>query len=213
MTELNAGRKTAGVDGKVVVTAPGKAVLADRVRQSRHNVGRAQPVKRVYIPKANGKQTPARDSRDLRPRAPSPAWSTHWNPSGRPGSSRSPMDFARPWLPRRHRGHLQRGEGSQPEPPVGASTPTWRRRSTGSTIPTSRSARHVSRQGAGRAVVEGRRGRAGSVRPDRGGNSSGRGDQPRAVERRACTGWNRPPGSATNSTAFTPARRCRAPRC
>ena len=57
VTELNAGRKTAGVDGKVVVSAPGKAALADRVRQHGHTIS-AQPVKRVYIPKANGKQRP-----------------------------------------------------------------------------------------------------------------------------------------------------------
>src|SRR5215813_13033376 len=33
VTEVNAGRKTAGVDGKVVVTAPDKAMLANRVRR------------------------------------------------------------------------------------------------------------------------------------------------------------------------------------
>lgn len=31
VTEANAGRKTAGSDGKMVVTAPGKAALAERV--------------------------------------------------------------------------------------------------------------------------------------------------------------------------------------
>jgi RNA-directed DNA polymerase len=57
VTELNAGRKTAGVDGKGVVSASGKAALADRMRRHAHTVT-AQPVKRVYVPKANGKQRP-----------------------------------------------------------------------------------------------------------------------------------------------------------
>src|SRR6266705_5375994 len=55
VTEVNAGRKTAGADGTVVVTAPGKAALADRVRRC-GAAEAARPVKRVYIPKGNGKQ-------------------------------------------------------------------------------------------------------------------------------------------------------------
>jgi RNA-directed DNA polymerase len=57
VTELNAGRKMAGVDGIVVVTARGKAFLADSVQ--RHDASwKPKPVKRVYIPKANGKRRP-----------------------------------------------------------------------------------------------------------------------------------------------------------
>jgi RNA-directed DNA polymerase len=57
VTELNAGRKTAGVDGVVVVTAPGKAFLAASV-QRHGGVWTPRPVKRVYVRKANGKQRP-----------------------------------------------------------------------------------------------------------------------------------------------------------
>jgi RNA-directed DNA polymerase len=59
VTELNAGRATAGVDGKVVLLAESKALLVDRVQ---HHTGpwQARPVKRVYIPKKGsaGKRRP-----------------------------------------------------------------------------------------------------------------------------------------------------------
>ena len=49
MTERNAGRLTAGVDGEVVLTPEAKLKLADRIQ---HNIEpfKAQPVRRVYIP-------------------------------------------------------------------------------------------------------------------------------------------------------------------
>lgn len=50
VTEINAGRKTAGVDGKVVLFPHVKAELADGV-QRRSASWTARPVKRVYIPK------------------------------------------------------------------------------------------------------------------------------------------------------------------
>jgi RNA-directed DNA polymerase len=57
VTEVNAGRKTAGIDGKVVLLAQDKAELADWV-QHRSRPWAPKPVKRVFIPKANGKQRP-----------------------------------------------------------------------------------------------------------------------------------------------------------
>jgi RNA-directed DNA polymerase len=50
VTERNAGRLTAGVDGEVVLTPQAKARLADRVHQQAEPF-KAMPVRRVYIPK------------------------------------------------------------------------------------------------------------------------------------------------------------------
>jgi RNA-directed DNA polymerase len=53
-TQRNAGRKTAGIDGEVALTASARMAMAVRVHQS---VGSWQPraVKRVYIPKAGNR--------------------------------------------------------------------------------------------------------------------------------------------------------------
>ena len=50
VTERNAGRLTAGVDGEVVLTPEAKAKLADRVHEMAEPF-KAMPVRRVYIPK------------------------------------------------------------------------------------------------------------------------------------------------------------------
>ncbi len=57
VTELNAGRKTAGIDGKLALGSRDKAELADRLQRSTAPWC-ARPVKRVYIPKSNGKLRP-----------------------------------------------------------------------------------------------------------------------------------------------------------
>ncbi|WP_245714774.1 group II intron reverse transcriptase/maturase [Micromonospora inyonensis] len=55
VTQLNAGRKTAGVDGLIVVNGQQKAELADWV-QHRARPWSPRPVKRVYVPKSNGRR-------------------------------------------------------------------------------------------------------------------------------------------------------------
>jgi RNA-directed DNA polymerase len=57
VTQINQGRRTAGVDGSVALTGPDRAELARWVQQ-RGNQPPALPVRRIYIPKANGKWRP-----------------------------------------------------------------------------------------------------------------------------------------------------------
>jgi RNA-directed DNA polymerase len=55
VTEFNAGRKTAGIDGQIAVTETDRRSLTQWI-QRESTEWRALPVKRVLIPKANGKQ-------------------------------------------------------------------------------------------------------------------------------------------------------------
>src|SRR3712207_2510703 len=53
VTQQNHGRNTPGVDKVVVTTATGRMALVAHLHQ--HQPWRASPVKRMYIPKQNGK--------------------------------------------------------------------------------------------------------------------------------------------------------------
>ncbi len=57
VTQRNAGRGTPGVDGRVVLTAPARMDLAVQVHRTARSF-QPLPVRRVFIPKANGKQRP-----------------------------------------------------------------------------------------------------------------------------------------------------------
>lgn len=57
VTQRNAGRRTAGIDGETALSNEARADVAVRVHRSRSS-WEPVPVRRVYIPKANGKQRP-----------------------------------------------------------------------------------------------------------------------------------------------------------
>ena len=53
VTQINAGKNTPGVDMLVVKTPKARSELVDHIRS--YQPWKARPVRRVYIPEANGK--------------------------------------------------------------------------------------------------------------------------------------------------------------
>ncbi len=63
VTEINAGRKTPGGDGRIALLPQSKAELADWA-QNRSSSWEPRAVKRVFIPQGRRKAAPARDPGD-----------------------------------------------------------------------------------------------------------------------------------------------------
>ena len=121
VTERNAGRLTAGVDGEVVLTPEAKMQLVDRMQRTPSRSRRCRSGGCTSPSRAAAPSAAIRDSRDRRSRAIRHGSSMRWSPSGRRGSSRGPTDSGRAAAARtRSRPSIAGRQGQEPEAAVGA---------------------------------------------------------------------------------------------
>jgi RNA-directed DNA polymerase len=213
VTEVNAGRAAAGVDGKVVLLAESKALLVDRV-QRHAGPWQARPVKRVYIPKKGsaGKRRPLGIpvilDRVLQARvvnALEPEWEARFEPRSygfRPGRGchdaiEAIFHVARGGNPRRRwvldadlAGAFDRIDHSYLLRQLG-------------TFP----ARGLIAEWLKAGVIE-----EGRFAPTEEGTPQGGVVSPLLLNAALHGGWNKPPGSGTDKPADRPRRRFRVPR-
>src|SRR3954469_25826535 len=155
VTQRNAGRRTPGIDGQLALSSKDRAEMAVRVHRS-ISTWDPLPVRRAYVPKANGKRRPL-GIPVIADRCHQAGVRNALNRSGGPVRTEVVWVSAGPWLRRRDRLALHHPEGRK------QASVDRRRRLVGGVrhdrpLTTVGRARIVPRQGSDRRLAEGRGG-------------------------------------------------------